>query len=200
MKSKIYKALSAVIAFSMLLQGTVFSVNAEDIQHYYGDIDNDQKITVIDLALLKREASHAENLTPEQFTTADLNQDGAVNVQDVQLLQDYLLKRISGFPVGISFTETSEPAKIYQDGVYTAQAYGYDGDVYVTVTIENDVITSITATSDESDEWYFEQACDEVIKRIINAQSPSVDVVSGATYSSQGIMTAVKKALNSAKI
>ena len=95
-----------------------------------------------------------------------------------------------------------EPSKntLYNDGTYTGQAYGYDGDIYVTVTIQGDKITNITARSDEFEPEYFEDAERTVIPSIINSQSTNVDAVSGATFSSQGIMKAVEQALNGAKI
>lgn len=92
-----------------------------------------------------------------------------------------------------------EPTYVYANGSYSASAYGYDGNVNVTVTVENDVITAISADTEESDSWYFETAEGSVISQILSSQSTSVDAVSGATYSSEAIMAAVKKALNSAK-
>jgi uncharacterized protein with FMN-binding domain len=92
-----------------------------------------------------------------------------------------------------------EPTYVYYDGTYTGTAYGYDGDVEVTVTIENDVITSISGYSDESDPWYFDQASASVYQQILDRQDPSVDAVSGATYSSNAIMSAVRSALDSAR-
>ena len=92
-----------------------------------------------------------------------------------------------------------EPEYIYNNGVYTASAYGYDGDIIVSVTIENDKIIGIKADSEESDLWYFDSAADAVISRIISAQNTEVDAVSGATFSSKGIMSAVADALASAK-
>ncbi len=92
-----------------------------------------------------------------------------------------------------------EPEYVYNNGVYTASAYGYDGDIIVSVTIENDKIIRIEADSEESDLWYFDSAVDTVISRIISAQNTEVDAVSGATFSSKGIMSAVADALASAK-
>lgn len=96
-------------------------------------------------------------------------------------------------------SQESEASGIYKDGTYTASAYGYDGDVEVTVTIENGVITSISGTTQESDSWYYESAEESVISQILSSQSTDVDAVSGATYSSKAIMSAVQKALDSAK-
>ena len=92
--------------------------------------------------------------------------------------------------------EETEKVQRYKDGTYTATAYGYDGDITVSVIIVEDVITAITAQSAEEDPWYFEQAEKKVTDSIIDKQSDSVDVVSGATYSSKGIMNAVKDALS----
>lgn len=94
---------------------------------------------------------------------------------------------------------TPEPEYIYNNGTYSASAYGYDGDIFVTITIENDKIVSVKAESEESDLWYFDSAADTVISRIISTQSTDVDAVSGATFSSKGIMAAVENALSSAK-
>lgn len=87
----------------------------------------------------------------------------------------------------------------YKDGKFSGSAYGYDGNIYVTITINDDKITNIEATSDESDPWYFESCVQNVTSQIIASQSTSVDATSGATYSSEGIMAAVGQALNSAK-
>ena len=81
------------------------------------------------------------------------------------------------------------------DGVYEAEAAGYDGTVTVTVTIEGGKITDISGSSTESDLWYFDKCKNTVISEILEAQDTDVDAVSGATYSSNGIKNAVQKAL-----
>ena len=92
-----------------------------------------------------------------------------------------------------------EPVYIYNNGTYTAAAYGYDGDIEVSVTIENDVIVDITGVTYESDSWYYDSAAPHVISQIINTQSTQVDAYSGATYSSDAIMAAVAAALDMAR-
>lgn len=102
----------------------------------------------------------------------------------------------------ITAQETSKVPVVqnkYKDGKFSGSAYGYDGNIYVTITIKDDKITNIEATSDESDPWYFESCVQNVTSQIIASQSTSVDATSGATYSSEGIMAAVGQALNSAK-
>ena len=99
-----------------------------------------------------------------------------------------------------ALTDDSTAAKSgLADGIYTGTSYGYDGDITVKVTIENGKITAIEASSEEEDQWYFEQAEKSVIAGIIASQSCEVDAVSGATYSSKGIMEAAAGAIAEAE-
>lgn len=82
------------------------------------------------------------------------------------------------------------------DGTYTGSGTGYRGETSVEVTVENGLITSITVTSYQDDEQFFNRAESQVIAEIVAAQTPEVDAVSGATFSSNGIMEAVANALN----
>lgn len=104
-------------------------------------------------------------------------------------------------------TETENAAKDTQtatgsfdlaDGVYKGSATGFSGPVTVAVTIMDKKITSIDILSSTDDEAFFNRA-KGVIDRIISSQSFDVDVVSGATYSSNGIIKAVKNALTGEK-
>ncbi len=93
-----------------------------------------------------------------------------------------------------------ETTVLYRDGVYTASAEGYDGDITVTVEISGGRIVSITGESDESDEWFFDQVVKKLIPQIISSQSTDVDAVSGATYSSSAVKQAVGEILAGAEI
>lgn len=84
------------------------------------------------------------------------------------------------------------------DGVYKGSATGFSGPVTVAVTIMDKKVTSIDILSSTDDEAFFNRA-KGVIDRIISSQSLDVDVVSGATYSSNGIIGAVKNALTGEK-
>jgi len=81
------------------------------------------------------------------------------------------------------------------DGTYTGSGTGFRGETEVSVTVKDGVITSVTVTSYSDDERYFSRAESQVIGEIIEKQTPDVDAVSGATYSSNGIMEAVADAL-----
>ena len=87
----------------------------------------------------------------------------------------------------------------YLDGIYTAEAMGFEGKITVQITVAEDKITDITLLSAEDEEEYLSQA-KQVIPAILEGQTPNVDAVSGATYSSTGILNAVKLALAKAAV
>ena len=95
-------------------------------------------------------------------------------------------------------TQTATGSFELADGVYKGSATGFSGPVTVAVTIMDKKITSIDILSSTDDEAFFNRA-KAVIDRIIASQSFDVDVVSGATYSSIGIIGAVKNALTGEK-
>ena len=80
------------------------------------------------------------------------------------------------------------------DGIYKGSGTGFAGTVSVSVEIKDKSITAINILSTQDDEAFFNRAKD-VIDKIIAGQTLDVDVVSGATYSSNGIISAVKNAL-----
>ena len=88
----------------------------------------------------------------------------------------------------------------YRDGVYTASAQGFGGPITLQVTIQNDTIADITIVSAEGETQPYFSRARRVISTILERNTPEVDSISGATYSSTGILNAVKSALSSAAI
>lgn len=91
-------------------------------------------------------------------------------------------------------TESVSENIVYSDGTYEGIARGLYAGVHVKVTITDGKIASIELGDNLEDEPYITDAA-AVINKIINEQSTDVDAVSGATYSSNGIMHAVEYAL-----
>lgn len=100
----------------------------------------------------------------------------------------------SGSTSSDSFTD----ADAYADGTYTGSAQGYGGAITVSVKISDGKINAISIVSASGETASYFAKAKAVINKVITAQSPNVDVVSGATYSSNGILNAIKKALNKA--
>ena len=88
--------------------------------------------------------------------------------------------------------------KKYKDGTYTGVGQGKNPDLKVAVTIKDNKITNVEVLS--GNEPKGKEALSVVPKEIIDKQSISVDVVSGATMTSNGIMAAVNDALSQAEI
>ena len=85
----------------------------------------------------------------------------------------------------------------YKDGTYIGSGEGFNGGTTkISVTISDGRITNIEILSNEDDHLYFEKAFGFITKEILSKQSTSVDTVSGATFSSKGIISAVKNALS----
>ena len=77
------------------------------------------------------------------------------------------------------------------DGTYEGSANGFSGKIKVSVVIKNQTIRSINILSNSDDAAFFNRAKEGVTASILAKQSTDVDTVSGATYSSRGIMNAV---------
>lgn len=87
----------------------------------------------------------------------------------------------------------------YKEGIYYGTAEGYSGDVSVAVVIQEKTIKAILITENSDDEAFFNRAMD-VVKKVIKTQkTDDVDTVSGATYSSKGLLNAIKNALKQAE-
>jgi uncharacterized protein with FMN-binding domain len=91
----------------------------------------------------------------------------------------------------------AEPAA-YQDGIYYGSAEGFGGTIQVEVTISGGQIQNIRIISAAYETASYLRSAQTVISSILNAGTPNVDAVSGATYSSTGILNAVKRALSQA--
>lgn len=84
------------------------------------------------------------------------------------------------------------------DGTYYGTGTGFAGKIKVAVTVKDKQITAIEIVENEADDDAFFSRAKGVIDKIISGQTLDVDVVSGATYSSNGIISAVKNALTGA--
>lgn len=86
----------------------------------------------------------------------------------------------------------------YKEGIYYGTAEGYSGNVSVAVVIQEKSIKAILITETSDDEAFFQRAMG-VVKNVLKTQSTEVDTVSGATYSSKGILGAIQNALKQAE-
>lgn len=148
------------------------------------------------LAVCPRESLSANPAGAIAGTTAAVAIGGTVSVGN-----------LVSFPVSETisdqqFTEKTVKAEItekgnYKDGVYTGMGEGFRGTTQVQVTVEDGFIADITVLSFQDDREFFQKAQFSIINDILTEQTYDVDAVSGATFSSKGIMEAVADALES---
>lgn len=93
---------------------------------------------------------------------------------------------------------TSVPAGGYKDGTYQGSGTGFGGTITVQVTISGGKIAAIDILSASGETGSYFASAKGVISKMISGQTPNVDAVSGATYSSNGIIQAVQNALSKA--
>lgn len=94
--------------------------------------------------------------------------------------------------------EKAEEA-LYADGVYEGSAKGFGGEVAVSVTIAQGKITAVEVTEAKGEDSAYLSMAMALTDAVIIEQSADVDTVSGATYSSRGILDATRQALDLAK-
>ena len=83
----------------------------------------------------------------------------------------------------------------YQDGVYEGTGTGFSGDLTVEVTVKDTKISKVEIKDTSDDEEYLSKASallDEIVK---NQGTDGLDAVSGATFSSNGIIDAFNNAM-----
>lgn len=116
-------------------------------------------------------------------------------------LGDFTGTKLNGSGLS-SYTQASDltagVAAGIADGTYSGSGQGFRGQTDVSVTVADGIITNISVTATSDNDEYINKASSGVISDIISNQSTDVDTVTGATYSSNGIISAVKNALESA--
>ncbi|QZY54531.1 FMN-binding protein [Crassaminicella profunda] len=81
------------------------------------------------------------------------------------------------------------------DGIYTGKSEGFRGPMTVQVTVKNEHIIAVEVIEHRDDRKWFNRANNVIPDKIVNKQNADVNAVSGATYSSRGIIDGVKNAL-----
>lgn len=88
-------------------------------------------------------------------------------------------------------------AQTFSAGTYEGAAEGFHGEVKVEVTVTEDRIVSIEVEEDETD-GVGDKAIEQLVGQVIDTQSLNLDVVSGASLSSNGLLAAIAIALEAA--
>lgn len=102
--------------------------------------------------------------------------------------------------VNFDKSETEDISSEYIDGVYEGEANGYGGSIVMQVVIKDGILAEANVVSAEmEDDAYFDAAkavIDDILK---NQTTDNIDTISGATFSSGGIINAMTDALRKAE-
>jgi len=171
-------------------------------------LDADHKIKNVTILKQEESAGFGELITRRSFLDqfAGLDKDSPFSVgDDVQIISGATVSSravISGVDRALDSFDTAffgaDNATGYVDGTYLGQASSFGGPLEVEVVIEGGKIASVTILKHSDTPGFSDPAISGIPGRIVAANDPAVDVASGATISSEAIMTAVRDALQSA--
>lgn len=133
------------------------------------------------------------------YKTPQAKKYEASETEDISQIKEALAKESTSAMAETTKKNTTKKGKKgaidVKDGTYKGSANGYGGKVTVNVTVSKKTMTAIDIVSAPGETDSFFNRAKGVIDEMLTAQSTDVDVVSGATYSSNGIIGAVKNAL-----
>ena len=133
------------------------------------------------------------------YKTPQAKKYEASETEDISQIKEALAKESRAATAETTKKNTTKKGKKgaidVKDGTYKGSANGYGGKVTVNVTVSKKTMTAIDVVSAPGETDSFFHRAKGVIDEMLTAQSTDVDVVSGATYSSNGIIGAVKNAL-----
>lgn len=171
--------IGAVLSYNFMNKNSTQAQEIDDLKERVTTLENQQTemLTALEEAANAREEAEAASQKAETETSSD-------EASKEKQTDDS--------------AESSEE-NYYKDGDYTGSGQGFGGTIEVQVTLKNDEITAIQVTSASGEDSAYLSQAEAVIDSIISAQSTDVDTVSGATFSSTGILNAVDDALGKAE-
>jgi uncharacterized protein with FMN-binding domain len=106
---------------------------------------------------------------------------------------------------GVSATPKASPTPAGLSGTFTGSDFpNRFGDVAVRVVVANGKITDVQAVqlpSDRARSAYISQVAGPMLRsEVLQAQSANIDIISGATYTSQSYAQSVESALQQARM
>ena len=82
-----------------------------------------------------------------------------------------------------------------RDGEFEGSGTGFGGDIKVKLVIENNKIQSAQIVSAQGETAEYLASAKMILEEVVQKQTEDVDTVSGATLSSNGILEAVRQAM-----
>lgn len=85
------------------------------------------------------------------------------------------------------------------DGIYEGSGDGFGGEIKVRLTVKDNKLEKVEILSAENETKDYLESAKKILDDAVDKQSVDVDTVSGATLSSNGIISAMKEAIKNGK-
>ncbi len=96
--------------------------------------------------------------------------------------------------------EVEESSIGLKDGIWEATGQGFGGDITLQVSIQDHKITNVEILSAQGEDPEYLSMAETLLSEIVDAQAvDGLDTITGATFSSKGILAAAKQALEEAE-
>lgn len=189
--------IAYAVAIGVMATNLVDNVSAMDQTTY----EQSEVVTYDQLETPLTEDSTTESIEPEALVKEESTiQDAAAVESPVAPVQASEATTGVQEPVAVSPTSVAQVSTAeFADGTYSGTGNGFRGNIAVDVTVQGGNITKVSVTDQQEDRKWFERAYSGVVQRVLSTQSENVDTVSGATYSSRGIIDGVAEALSKAR-
>lgn len=153
--------------------------------------DETEELGGVALEKLSKKFVEAQTSTVDAVSGCTVTSNAAM-----EAVEQALAQAASGeaAPAG---AEAAEPVS-YAPGTYTGSAEGYAGEVSATVVVGDAGIESVELVGNEETEELGGAALKKLSKKMVEAQSPKVDAVTGSTVTSDAAIAAVSQALEQA--
>ncbi len=120
---------------------------------------------------------------------AEAEAENAVQIAEVEAANREVRKQMA---------DSENNASPYADGVYEGIAEGFGGPVSVEVTIDGGDITDIRLLDVSGEDPAYLTQVESLLDQMLLTQGVNVDTISGATFTSKGLIHAVTEALRKA--
>nr|WP_294659062.1 FMN-binding protein [uncultured Blautia sp.] len=195
---KLLPAAAVIAAVTVTgVQGKTGST--QKVQSESADVKDAEELTgLLTTAYSYDEFSDGTSSSKKSGTASKKAKKSGIKKGTAKTLPDESQKTTATGQGSTSTPTTSIPEGGYKDGTYQGSGTGFGGTITVQVTIADGKIAAIDILSASGETSSYFASAQGVISKIISGQTPNVDAVSGATYSSNGIIQAVQNALSQA--
>lgn len=111
-----------------------------------------------------------------------------------------ILLLICGLIVSIFVVVNKEKHEIYKAGTYVGEGIGHEGPIIVEVEVNSYEIKEINIKEEYEMPEISSHVYQDVINKVKKNNNTNIDDITGATYTSRGLIEAIKDAIMKAKI